>query len=42
MEWHIYREVLTFVDWVHGSELHGNQRTDSWEVHKNFADESAD
>jgi hypothetical protein len=25
MERHMYREVLTFVDWIHGSEIHGNQ-----------------
>jgi hypothetical protein len=36
-----YREDSYFVDWFHGSVLHGNQCTTSCKAYMNFADESA-
>jgi hypothetical protein len=37
----IYRKDFYFVDWSHGSALHGRQFIACCEAHTNFADESA-
>jgi hypothetical protein len=36
-----YREDSYFVDWFHGSLLHGDQCTTGCTAYMNFADESA-
>jgi hypothetical protein len=36
-----YREDFYFVDWFHGSALHGDRSAACCEAHTNFPDESA-
>jgi hypothetical protein len=37
----LYREDFYFVDWFHGSALHGDRGAACREAHTNFSDESA-